>query len=312
MTQQDQRAAFEAQIELPPLPEPDQYTWYSRNLVESILRQAIAQDRQQQDETVAAALRMQKDEIEALREKLSEYEQQRGEAVAEVQLHSHDASVTVIHPLVDFEPCDVGTKLYLAPQPADPVKDEPTREAIAAAWREACGKVDHETIRRMYRAIRRYQSALPIEHHWRVVGYFQDVGHFRYEQVGDEFKDDANVFPLYRRGPQPTESDTKQPTANEVAKAARAMGANTLAYFAEWLIRDTTIYGTGMAVNGQRVEPEKIYAAEPVKVPSFRDIISFSDKWSKEPGFCEFERNDFVGCVREILARYGQPTENPS
>ncbi len=45
MTQQDKD-----QIELPPLPEPDQYTWYSRNLVESIRRQAIAHDRRQHRE----------------------------------------------------------------------------------------------------------------------------------------------------------------------------------------------------------------------------------------------------------------------
>lgn len=48
--------------------------------------------------------------------------QRRGEPVAEVQLHAHDASTTVLRPLVDFEPSDVGKKLYLAPQPAEPVK----------------------------------------------------------------------------------------------------------------------------------------------------------------------------------------------
>ena len=32
--------------ELPPLPEPDQYTWYSRNLVESIRKAAVEADRQ--------------------------------------------------------------------------------------------------------------------------------------------------------------------------------------------------------------------------------------------------------------------------
>ncbi|WP_216820823.1 hypothetical protein [Pusillimonas sp. T2] len=42
---------------------------------------------------------------------------QPDEPVAEVQLHAHDASTTVLRPLVDFEPVDVGKKLYLAPQP---------------------------------------------------------------------------------------------------------------------------------------------------------------------------------------------------
>jgi hypothetical protein len=38
---------------------------------------------------------------------------------------------------------------------------EPTEEQIASAWREAQGKVDHETIRRMYRVLAGQQSERP-------------------------------------------------------------------------------------------------------------------------------------------------------
>lgn len=31
-------------------------------------------------------------------------------------------------------------------------------------------------------------------------------------------------------------------------------------------------------------------------------IIEIANRWAKEPGFREFEHNDFIGCVREILA----------
>lgn len=31
-------------------------------------------------------------------------------------------------------------------------------------------------------------------------------------------------------------------------------------------------------------------------------IKEFMDKWAKEPGFAEFEINDFISCVKDIFA----------
>ncbi|AEC22261.1 hypothetical protein PT7_P025 (plasmid) [Pusillimonas sp. T7-7] len=39
------------------------------------------------------------------------------------------------------------------------------------------------------------------------------------------------------------------------------------------------------------------------------EILAVADEWAKEPGWCDFERNDFIGCVRALLARYGQPAQ---
>jgi len=57
MAQQDKASGrLEAQIELPPLPDPDQYTWYSRHMVESIRRLAVVYDRHRHEDVVRNAI----------------------------------------------------------------------------------------------------------------------------------------------------------------------------------------------------------------------------------------------------------------
>lgn len=141
----ENRAAFEAQIELPPLPAPDQYIWYSRNLVESIrdraVQAAIAHARQQRNdsfeegvniERLRRALAMQgiaaPESLEELAANLARHvnaltlhisdRQQRGELIGEAGTMPGTLGFTMACFPADKVP--VGTKLYTAPQPAEP------------------------------------------------------------------------------------------------------------------------------------------------------------------------------------------------
>jgi len=40
-----------------------------------------------------------------------------------------------------------------------------------------------------------------------------------------------------------------------------------------------------------------------------KEILEIGTKWAKEPGWYEFERNDFVACVRDIESKLARPRQ---
>jgi hypothetical protein len=43
-----------------------------------------------------------------------------------------------------------------------------------------------------------------------------------------------------------------------------------------------------------------------IKSLTDEDILLIADKWVKESGWMDFERNDFIRCVRECIEATGQ------